>query len=81
MAKLLIGVTLAGTTLGLALLAVIARWSRRRGGFGPRASVWVRTVTVVPLGLGGWLLGVLLIWTVGPDDFVASASVIVPGRA
>jgi hypothetical protein len=36
-------------------------------------------VAVVPLGLGGWLLGVLLIWTVGPDDFVASASVIVPG--
>ncbi|MFC8193901.1 alpha/beta hydrolase [Streptomyces sp. NPDC057298] len=78
-AKLLIAVTLAGAILGLALLAVIARWSRRSGGIGPRASVWVRTVAVVPLGLGGWLLGVLLIWTVGPDDFVASASVIVPG--
>ncbi|MGN9821364.1 alpha/beta hydrolase [Streptomyces sp. SD11] len=78
-AKLLIAVTLAGATLGLALLAVIARWSRKRGGFGPRASVWIRTGTVIPLGLGGWLLGVLLIWTVGPDDFVASASVIVPG--
>lgn len=78
-AELLIGVALAGAVLGLGLLAVIARRSRRRGGFGPRASIWMRVLTPVPLGLGGWLLGVLLVWTVVPDDFVGSATVIVPG--
>ncbi|MFE7441208.1 alpha/beta fold hydrolase [Streptomyces chartreusis] len=78
-ARLLVGVTLGGAVLGLAVLAVLARSSRRRGGFGPRASVWIRVVTVLPLGLGGWLLGVLLVWTVVPGDFVGSVTAVVPG--
>ncbi len=78
-ARLLVGVALAGVVLGLAVLGLMARRRRRRGGFGPRAGVWLRVLTVVPLGLGGWFLGVLLVWTVNPDDFVASATVIAPG--
>ncbi len=78
-AKLLIGVTVAGALLGLAVLALLARSARRRGGFSSRASAWIRVLTALPLGLGGWLLGVLVIWTINPDDFVASATVIVPG--
>ncbi|WP_199440909.1 alpha/beta fold hydrolase [Umezawaea beigongshangensis] len=78
-AKLLIGVTVTGAALALLLLGAMARRWYRRGGFGPRAGVWLRVLTVVPLGLGGWFLGVLLVWTVDPDDFVASATATVPG--
>ncbi|RYU09259.1 alpha/beta hydrolase [Nocardioides iriomotensis] len=57
---------LAGALLGLALLAVaslawMARRVRTRGGFGGRASVALRSVAPVVLGLGGWSLALLLV--------------------
>ncbi|HUQ61601.1 alpha/beta hydrolase [Lentzea sp.] len=77
-AGLLIGVAVGGALLGLVVLALLRRASRR-GGVSARASAWIRVTTALPLGLGGWLLGVLVVWTVNPDDFVVSATVIVPG--
>ncbi|USX54609.1 alpha/beta hydrolase [Lentzea sp. HUAS12] len=78
-ARLLIGVAVGGALLGLVVLALIARSARRRGGFSPRRSAWIRALTALPLGLGGWLLGVLVVWTVNPDDYVVSATAVVPG--
>ncbi|MCS7475729.1 alpha/beta hydrolase [Umezawaea endophytica] len=78
-AKLLVGITVTVTVLALLLLGAMARRRHVRGGFSPRAGVWLRVLTVVPLGLGGWFLDVLLVWTVNPDDFIASTTVIAPG--
>jgi pimeloyl-ACP methyl ester carboxylesterase len=78
-ARVLVGVAVTGVLLALLVLGAMALRRRKRGGFGPRAGVWLRVLTVVPLGLGGWFLDVLLVWTVNPDDFVASATVTAPG--
>ncbi|GLY43358.1 hypothetical protein Amsp01_093810 [Amycolatopsis sp. NBRC 101858] len=81
LARLLIGVAVTGAVAGLATLGLLARASHRRGGFGPRRSAWLRILTALPLGLGGWFLGVLVVWTINPDDFVFSATVVVPGTS
>jgi pimeloyl-ACP methyl ester carboxylesterase len=65
------------------LLLGMARRLHHRGSFGPVASAALRTVVPVVLGLGGWLLGVLLAITVMPsvpldDELLASLSVGVP---
>ncbi|HEX6340285.1 alpha/beta hydrolase [Umezawaea sp.] len=78
-ARLLAGVTTTGAVLALLVLGGMARARRRRGGFSPRAGVWLGVLTVLPLGLGGWFLGVLLVWTVNPDDFVVSTTAVAPG--
>ncbi|MFD4636068.1 alpha/beta fold hydrolase [Lentzea sp. NPDC058436] len=78
-AKLLVGVAVGGALLGLAVLGLLARSARRRGGYSSRAGAWIRALTALPLGLGGWFLGVLVVWTINPDDFVLSATAIVPG--
>ncbi|MFD5826154.1 hypothetical protein [Lentzea sp. NPDC060358] len=78
-ARLLVGGAVGGAVLGLLVLGLLFRASRRRDGFRPRASAWIRFATALPLGLGGWLLGVLLTWTVDPGDFLFSATAIVPG--
>ncbi|MDX8141585.1 alpha/beta fold hydrolase [Lentzea sp. BCCO 10_0061] len=78
LARLLIGAVVGGAVLGLLVLAWLFRRSRRQG-FTARASVWTRVAAALPLGLGGWLLGVLVSWTLNPDDFLVSATVIVPG--
>ncbi|MET1074988.1 MAG: alpha/beta hydrolase [Umezawaea sp.] len=78
-AELLVGLVVGGVVLALLVLGLMARRRRKRGGFGPRAGIWLRVLTVIPLGLGGWFLGVLLVWTVNPDDFVASTTVVAPG--
>ncbi|HWO61957.1 MAG TPA: hypothetical protein VNO31_18215, partial [Umezawaea sp.] len=80
-ARLLVGVTVAVTLLALLLLGVMARKRRQRGGCSPRAGLWLRVLTVIPLGLGGWFLDVLVVWTVNPDDFIASTTVTAPGVA
>ncbi|WP_328647541.1 hypothetical protein OHS58_06710 [Amycolatopsis sp. NBC_00348] len=42
-------------------------------------SRWVRALIVLPLGLGGWFLGVLFAWTLAPSWFIAGPLVVVPG--
>jgi hypothetical protein len=77
-----------GAMLGLAALMVLSllwmalrvRW---RGPFGRKGSALLRSLYPVMLGLGGWLLGVLIVLTTMPtvpldDELVASLSVGVP---
>ncbi len=63
---------IAGTMVGLALLAVLsllwmARRVHKRGAFGPKAGATLRSLYPVVLGLGGWLLGALIVITTRPD--------------
>jgi len=79
---------LAGTMVGLALITVVsllwmARRVHRRGRIGPKASVALRSVYMIVLGLGGWFLGVLIVITTMPglaldDELLAALSVGVP---
>ncbi|GAA2513675.1 alpha/beta fold hydrolase [Winogradskya humida] len=76
-ATILAGVTAGGSLLALALLAALARRARR-GGFRPRAGMWLRILTPLPLGLGGWFLAVLLVWTLDLNAFIIGTAVVVP---
>ena len=56
---------------------------RRRGAFGRKASGTLRSVYALPLGLGGWCAGVLIVLTALPtvpltDELLAALSVGVP---
>ena len=74
--------------LGLAALTVLSLlWMairvRRRGGYGRKSSAALRSLYPVVLGLGGWLLGVLVVLTTMPgvaldDGLLALVSVGVP---
>jgi pimeloyl-ACP methyl ester carboxylesterase len=76
-AMTLVGVTVGGSLLAGTLLTVLTRRARR-GGYRPRAGMWMRILTPLPLGLGGWFLAVLLDWTLGLDAFLAGAAVVIP---
>jgi pimeloyl-ACP methyl ester carboxylesterase len=77
-----------GVMLGLATLTVLSLlWMairvRRRGGYGRKSSAVLRSLYPVVLGLGGWLLGVLVVLTTMPgvaldDGLLALLSVGVP---
>jgi hypothetical protein len=79
---------IAGAMAGLGLLTVLSlAWMplrvRRRGRFGRRAGVVVRSLYAVVLGLGGWLLGALIVLTAMPgvpldDQLLAVLAVGVP---
>jgi pimeloyl-ACP methyl ester carboxylesterase len=77
-AKVLVGITAGGALLALALLAGMVRRVRRRGAFGRRTGVALRVVAPLVLGLGGWFLAMLAVWTVWPATFVGSWLVTVP---
>ncbi|MFY1637084.1 alpha/beta fold hydrolase [Solwaraspora sp. WMMB335] len=62
LAGLLVGVAL----LGMMLLALLTYRVRRRGGFGPRSSVVIRTLVPPVAGLGGWFLALLTVASVWP---------------
>jgi hypothetical protein len=51
---------------------------RRRGGFGPRAGGWLRVLTPVVLGLGGWSLAVLTVSILWPGVYLGDPLVTVP---
>ncbi|MGW0324716.1 alpha/beta fold hydrolase [Nocardia sp. NPDC003183] len=78
-AGLLVGVPTGGVVLGGLVLGLLARRRLRRGASNRRASQWIRALTMVPLGLAGWFLGVLVIWTLAPGWFIADPVVVVPG--
>ncbi len=77
-----------GVMLGLAALTVVSLlWMalrvRRRGGYGRKSSVVLRSLYPVVLGLGGWLLGVLVVLATMPgvaldDELLAMLSVGLP---
>jgi len=52
------------TVLSLLWMALRVRW---RGAFGRKSSAALRSVYPVVLGLGGWLIGVLIVLTTLPD--------------
>jgi uncharacterized membrane protein YdfJ with MMPL/SSD domain/pimeloyl-ACP methyl ester carboxylesterase len=83
-----LGKGIAGTMIGLAALTVLslllmARRVRKRGRFGRKASVTLRSLYPIVLGLGGWFLGVLIVITTMPgvpldDEVLAALSVGLP---
>lgn len=61
MAKRIVGIMVALGLLTVVSLALMALRVHRRGQFGRVASVALRSVYAIVLGLGGWLLGVLVV--------------------
>ncbi|GAA4712456.1 alpha/beta hydrolase [Phytohabitans rumicis] len=77
-AKVLVGLLVGGALLALVLLGWMVLRVRRRGGFGPRGGAWMRILTPLPIGFGGWCLAVLGLWTLWPRLFVGEAVLAVP---
>ena len=84
-----LGKGIGGTMVGLALLTVVSLlWlpfrAHRRGRFGRKAGVTLRSLYPVVLGLGGWFLAVLIVTTWMPgrvaldDEVLAALSVGAP---
>jgi pimeloyl-ACP methyl ester carboxylesterase len=59
-AKIFLGLAVALAVVTVVSLGLMAWWVRKRGRFGPKASVALRSAYLVILGLGGWFLGVLI---------------------
>jgi pimeloyl-ACP methyl ester carboxylesterase len=66
LAKLLLGTMVGFAILALLSLLWMAHRVYTRGGFGPRASAVLRSVSPLVLGVGGWCLGALIALTVWP---------------
>jgi pimeloyl-ACP methyl ester carboxylesterase len=83
-----LGKGLAGAMVGLAALTVLSLlWLplrvHRRGRFGRKTRVVLRTIYPILLGVGGWFLGVLVVITAMPgvpvdDELLSSLSIGVP---
>ena len=83
-----LGKGVAGAMVGLAALTVLsvllmARRVYRRGRFGRKASVTLRSVYPIVLGLGGWFAGVLIAITTMPGvalggELLAAVSIGLP---
>ena len=82
-AKILLAVMLAFAALMILSLLSMALRVQRRGPFGRRASVGLRSLYVVVLGLGGWFVGALIVLIALPtvpldDELLAALSVGLP---
>ena len=82
-AKIVLGVMLGLAALVVFSLLWMALRVRRRGAFGRKASTTLRSVYPILLGLGGWLLGVLIAISTMPglpldDELLAALSIGVP---
>ncbi len=82
-AKILLGVMLGLSALAVLSLLWMALRVRWRGSFGRKSSAVLRAVYPVVLGLGGWLLAVLVVLTAAPgipldDDVLTALSVGLP---
>jgi pimeloyl-ACP methyl ester carboxylesterase len=79
---------IAGSMVGLAVLTVLSMlwlpWRvHRRGRFGRKAAVTLRSMYAVMLGLGGWFAGVLIVLTTMPTvpidhELLTTVSIGVP---
>jgi pimeloyl-ACP methyl ester carboxylesterase len=67
LAKVLLGTMLGLALLGAALLGWMALRVHRRGRIGSTAGAWLRTLSPIPTGLGGWFLGALVVMSVWPS--------------
>jgi pimeloyl-ACP methyl ester carboxylesterase len=82
-AEILFAILLSFAALTILSLVWLAFRVHRRGRFGRKASVGLRSLFVVLLGLGGWFIGLLIVLTALPtvpvdDELVASLSVGLP---
>lgn len=75
LAKIMLSVLAGLAVIALGLLTWMAR---RRGNFGPKSSVWLRTLAPVILGLGAWSLAVLIVPSLWPGMFLGDQLVVVP---
>jgi hypothetical protein len=83
-----LGKGFAGTMLGLAVVVILSlllmwRRSRKRGRFGRTASVLLRSLYTLVLGLGGWFAGIVIVQVAFPevaldDSLLAILSIGVP---
>jgi hypothetical protein len=83
-----LGKGFAGTMLGLAVVVILSlllmwRRSRKRGRFGRTASVLLRSLYTLVLGLGGWFAGIVIVQVAFPevaldDSLLAVLSIGVP---
>ncbi len=76
-AKFLLGVFIGVAVLAVALLVWMGLRVRVLGGFGPRASAWLRSLGPVLLGLGGWFAAQLVVLPLSPATPLDSAVVAV----
>ena len=82
-AKIVLAVMLAFAALTVLSLLWIPLRVRRRGAIGRKTSGAVRSLYTIPLGLGGWFVGVLIVLTALPtvpldDELLAALSVGLP---
>jgi len=83
MAKILLGLALAVAGVTVLSLFGMAWWVHKRGRFGRKASVALRSAYPIILGLGGWLLGALIALATMPsvpidDELLVALSVGLP---
>jgi pimeloyl-ACP methyl ester carboxylesterase len=67
MAKVFLSLALALAALAVLSLVWMAWWMHKRGSFGPKASALLRSAYPIILGIGGFLLGVLLLLATMPS--------------
>ena len=82
-AKIVLAVMLGFGAVAALSLALLWRRSRRRGRIGRKASVVLRSVYTLVLGLGGWFIGVLVVLIAFPtvpldDVLLAVLSIGIP---
>jgi pimeloyl-ACP methyl ester carboxylesterase len=82
-AKVVVGVLVGLAALTLLTLVWMPLRVRRRGAYGRKASVALRSLHAILLGLGGWFAGVLIALTALPtvplqDETLALVSIAIP---
>jgi hypothetical protein len=83
MAKIVLALALALAAVTELSLGLMAWWVRKRGRFGRKASVALRSAYPIILGVGGWFLGVLIALATMPsvpidDELLVALSVGLP---
>jgi pimeloyl-ACP methyl ester carboxylesterase len=76
-ARVVLAVLAGGALLAVVVLAGMALWVWRRGGFGVVASVLLRSVAAAVVGLGGWFLAILVVASVWPALFASGGLAVV----
>ena len=82
-AKILLAVMLTFAVLTVLSLLWLPLRARRRGGFGRKSRIALRSLYVVVLGLGGWFAGALIVLVAFPtvpldDELLAAFSIGLP---
>jgi len=76
-ARVILAVLAAGALLAVASLGAMALWVWRRDGFGVLASMLLRSLAAVVVGLGGWFLAILVVASVWPGLLASGGLAVV----